>query len=854
MLVRTPISSMGSSTSSRMSAHSTILVAIRLHSSSSIHNQRAVPTPSEMASMYPTMYKVASPSSSSNNNYTNISAEGAGPPPKGSSKLPTGGGGASSSGTGAGSGSGGTSDSEGFGASPFEYNTVLRQVFTAPAHKVAIRVETPGGHQTPLTGGTDGKSIPSSQGGVSVATYTYGDLQKDVLDLALRVIRPISAAQHESSNGFDSSAKKPCISPFHPDKLPRGDSSIEIEDIIDDGVDNIAILAHPGYEFVVSLLASWVMNKMAVPMCHTHPYEGEMSYVIENSKARMILTDSILKSTKLPEAYSDPNQRDEAATYDVSVTADVTEALLAMQELRASQNKEDLDATIVDDSASAARRGRPMPTTSEEMFKAARQDRSSKEEEHLNLMKAASLEEFKKQLRPMHEEKALAAKLTKHLEYISTIPGAHDLAKLVNIDKVTSKDADCLMIYTSGTTAKPKGVVHTHRSISNQVEVLHGAWKWTPEDVILNVLPLHHVHGLVNVTLCALTAQAQVIFTPFDNAARIARRLEAGDVTLFMGVPTIYSKLEKVIRNNFTPIEQQSWKDKVSEHIRLMCCGSAALPIPTLEAWREISGHTLLERYGMTEISMALSQPLSPEYMRIPGTVGKPLSSVRAFCAEPATDMGDGNIGELANNNNTEKKVEDGSVVGSLMVNSPSLFNRYWNNPSATQKEVFEHPKTKEVFFNTGDTVKIQPPVSDRPVPLFSILGRTSVDIIKRSGYKISAIEIEAEMLLVKDIVMEVAVLGVAHPSMGEEICAVLVPTMNAITKYSLEKDEDLPEDETPQWVIPDALKDDLSSSLKTRLAAYKCPTHYILLQHPIPRNAMGKINKKALAKTLNLV
>eukprot|EP00658_Telonema_sp_P-2_P052243 TRINITY_DN40448_c0_g1_i1.p1 TRINITY_DN40448_c0_g1~~TRINITY_DN40448_c0_g1_i1.p1 ORF type:complete len:212 (+),score=51.42 TRINITY_DN40448_c0_g1_i1:128-763(+) len=192
---------------------------------------------------------------------------------------------------------------------------------------------------------------------------------------------------------------------------------------------------------------------------------------------------------------------------------------------------------------------------------------------------------FKKQLRPMHEEKAQVAKLQKHLEYISTIPGSHDLAKLVNIDKVTSKDADCLMIYTSGTTAKPKGVVHTHRSISNQVEVLHSAWKWTPEDVILNVLPLHHVHGLVNVTLCALTAQAQVIFTPFDNAARIARRLEAGDVSLFMGVPTIYSKLEKVIRNDFTPIEQKSWKDKVSEHIRLMCCGSAALPIPTLESW-----------------------------------------------------------------------------------------------------------------------------------------------------------------------------------------------------------------------------------------------------------------------------
>eukprot|EP00658_Telonema_sp_P-2_P027311 TRINITY_DN21117_c0_g1_i1.p1 TRINITY_DN21117_c0_g1~~TRINITY_DN21117_c0_g1_i1.p1 ORF type:complete len:264 (+),score=82.73 TRINITY_DN21117_c0_g1_i1:190-981(+) len=262
----------------------------------------------------------------------------------------------------------------------------------------------------------------------------------------------------------------------------------------------------------------------------------------------------------------------------------------------------------------------------------------------------------------------------------------------------------------------------------------------------------------------------------------------------------------------------------------------------------------------MTEIGMALSQPLTPEYLRIPGTVGKPLSSVRAFCSEQSPDMGDGNVGELANDNKNKndvdkkkKKKDDGSVIGSLMVNSTSLFNRYWNNPAATQKEVFMHPKTKEVFFNTGDTVKIQPPVGDRPVPLFSILGRTSVDIIKRSGYKISAIEIEAEMLLERDIVMEVAVLGVVHPTMGEEICAVMVPTMEAITKYSLEKDEDLPEEETPQWVLPDALKDTLTTSLKSRLASYKCPTHYILLQHPIPRNAMGKINKKALAKTLNL-
>src|SRR3989449_2707988 len=174
-----------------------------------------------------------------------------------------------------------------------------------------------------------------------------------------------------------------------------------------------------------------------------------------------------------------------------------------------------------------------------------------------------------------------------------------------------------MIVYTSGTTGKPKGVVTTHANIAGQVTSLVTAWEWRADDWILLVLPLHHVHGIVNVLTCALWAGARCEMLPKFDAARVWSRLADGDLTLFMAVPTIYTKL--IAAWDAAPEEQQRARSAGCARLRLMVSGSAALPVPTLERWRAISGHTLLERYGMTEFGMALSNPVRGE--RRPGVV-----------------------------------------------------------------------------------------------------------------------------------------------------------------------------------------------------------------------------------------
>lgn len=195
-----------------------------------------------------------------------------------------------------------------------------------------------------------------------------------------------------------------------------------------------------------------------------------------------------------------------------------------------------------------------------------------------------------------------------------------------------------MILYTSGTTSRPKGVVTTHANLRAQIEALVEAWEWSADDRILHVLPLHHTHGIVNVLLCALWVGAVCEMQPGFDAARVWRRLgesgeAAGDrITLFMAVPTIYVRL--VAAWEAAPPEQRERWSRGCRALRLMVSGSAALPVSTLERWREISGHTLLERYGMTEIGMGLSNPLRGE--RRPGHVGRPLPSVEARLVDEA--------------------------------------------------------------------------------------------------------------------------------------------------------------------------------------------------------------------------
>ena len=350
-------------------------------------------------------------------------------------------------------------------------------------------------------------------------------------------------------------------------------------------------------------------------------------------------------------------------------------------------------------------------------------------------------------------------------------------------------DRRAMILYTSGTTGKPKGVVTTHGSLRAQVTSLVTAWEWSADDRILLVLPLHHVHGIVNVLTCALWSGARCDmlrqFDALETWARIAR----GDLTLFMAVPTIYHKL--IAAWEAAPPEQRREWSAGCGRMRLMVSGSAALPVRTLERWREISGHTLLERYGMTEIGMALSNPLRGE--RRPGFVGTPLPGVEVRLVD-----------------------ERGAPVvagtpGELQVRGPTVFLEYWRRPDATAAAF------QDGWFRTGDVAALER-------GSYRILGRSSVDIIKTGGYKISALEIE-EVLRAHPAVAECAVVGVEDAEWGERVCAAL----------ELAPACDLTLSELQGWV-------------KERLAPYKVPRALSVVR-ALPRNALGKVMKPEVAK-----
>ncbi|KFP26170.1 hypothetical protein N325_02908, partial [Colius striatus] len=197
------------------------------------------------------------------------------------------------------------------------------------------------------------------------------------------------------------------------------------------------------------------------------------------------------------------------------------------------------------------------------------------------------------------------------------------------------KDRGAMIIYTSGTTGRPKGVLSTHGNVQAVTTGLVEKWEWKKEDVILHVLPLHHVHGVINKLLCPLWVGATCIMLPEFSAQMVWQKLlssQAPRISVFMGVPTIYIKLIEYYEKHFSQPQVQDFIHAFcQENIRLMVSGSAALPVPVLEKWKSITGHMLLERYGMTEIGMALSNPLHG--VRVPGAVGTPLPGVQVRIA-----------------------------------------------------------------------------------------------------------------------------------------------------------------------------------------------------------------------------
>ncbi|MBX3027584.1 acyl-CoA synthetase [bacterium] len=348
-----------------------------------------------------------------------------------------------------------------------------------------------------------------------------------------------------------------------------------------------------------------------------------------------------------------------------------------------------------------------------------------------------------------------------------------------------------LILFTSGTTSKPKGVVTTHAGLAAQIASVVGAWEWSADDHILHVLPLHHLHGILNLLCAALWSGATCELQNGFDAAAVWQRIAAADgLTLFMAVPTIYARLRGAWDS--APPAQRAAMSAGCRRLRLMVSGSAALPVALLDAWRRISGHTLLERYGMTEIGMGLGNPLHGE--RRPGHVGAPFPGIEVRLVDDAGAV----VGD--------------DTPGQIQVRGPGVFHEYWQRPDETRAAF-----TADGWFRTGD-------IAVRERGSYRILGRDSIDIIKTGGFKVSALEIE-EVLRAHPAIAECAVVGVADDEWGQRVAAAVI----------LRPGETLTLEPLRAWA-------------KERLAPYKVPT-LLRLADDLPRNPMGKVVKPQVAR-----
>jgi fatty acid CoA ligase FadD36 len=291
-------------------------------------------------------------------------------------------------------------------------------------------------------------------------------------------------------------------------------------------------------------------------------------------------------------------------------------------------------------------------------------------------------------------------------------------------------DATALILYTSGTTGAPKGVVLSRAAIAADLDSLADAWAWTPEDTLVHGLPLYHVHGLVLGVLGALRVGCRLVHTvrPTPQAYAAARG------SLYFGVPTVWSR-----------VCQDRSAARALADARLLVSGSAALPAPVFESLAGLTGHRPVERYGMTETLITVSARADGQ--RRPGHVGVPVAGV-------ATRLVSDDGGPVPH---------DGGSIGELQVRGATLFTGYLGQPDATAAAF-----TGDGWFRTGDVATIGPDGVHR------IVGRASLDLIKSGGFRIGAGEVE-DALLAHPAVREAAVVGVSHPDLGEEIVGYVV-------------------------------------------------------------------------------
>ncbi|HXX67824.1 MAG TPA: AMP-binding protein [Polyangiaceae bacterium] len=377
---------------------------------------------------------------------------------------------------------------------------------------------------------------------------------------------------------------------------------------------------------------------------------------------------------------------------------------------------------------------------------------------------------------------------------------AEDLfaGRAASIAAVPGEGVDALQIYTSGTTSRPKGAVLTHANLGIQQALLSQAWGLRQDDVLLHVLPLHHIHGLGIALLSALGCAASVRFLDFAGRGFDARAtwdaMEGASV--FMAVPSIHARLMAAF-DAADATTQARWT-RFARALRLVTSGSAPLPVSLGARWEALTGAYPLERFGMTELGVAASNPLASERRR-PGTVGLPLPTVQTRIVD-----------------------DDGrpADTGHLWIAGPSVFSRYHGRPESNE-DAFALDTTAR-WFKTGDTVLREHDGYLR------VLGRTSVDILKSGGYKLSALEIE-EAIREHPSVAEVAVVGIPDPHWGDRVVACVVAR------------EGCESDLRPDW---------LRGFLKERIAAYKVPKQVVVL-HELPKNALGKVIKPDLVKKL---
>jgi acyl-CoA synthetase (AMP-forming)/AMP-acid ligase II len=358
-------------------------------------------------------------------------------------------------------------------------------------------------------------------------------------------------------------------------------------------------------------------------------------------------------------------------------------------------------------------------------------------------------------------------------------------------DRMGPEDA-ALIVYTSGTTGLPKGVVLSHRALLSNLSAIARAWRRTESDRLLLALPCFHLHGLGLGILGSLLAGSSIVLRSRFAAEETPELLARHACNVFFGVPTMYNRLVQLPEEDLASSDLQ--------RMRLWVSGSAPLTPATHERFRQRFGYALMDRYGTTETGFVLSTPYDEP--RRPGTVGRPIPGLelRLADAERADE------GQLV-------AVDDGET-GELFVRGSSLFSGYWQRPDDTQQAFVDD------FFRTGDLA-----IRD-PDGMYRIVGRRSVDIIKSGGFKIGAVEIE-NCLQNHPAVAEVAVVGAPDADRGEAVVAVVTPVQGSALH-----------------------PDDLRAFAREHLAPHKVPARIIFMDE-IPRTGPGKFKKKELLTKL---